>query len=66
MRKYQVTIMIDGHWGTQRREKIIIAANDDEAEQLAEEFLDTIETRHSESSWGAYEEAYIQDIVKIA
>lgn len=66
MRKYQVTIMIDGHWGTQRIEKIIITANDDEAEQLAEEFLDTIETRHSENSWGAYEEAYIQDIVKIA
>lgn len=65
MNKYEVTIKIEGHWGTKYKEKTFFAENDERAEEIAEEILDMIETRYSENAWGAYEEASIDDVVRV-
>lgn len=62
MRRYRITVMIDGHWGTRYRERIVEAWDEEQAEALAERFLNTIETRYDEDGFGAYEEATVEDI----
>jgi len=66
MSQYEVQIVIEGAWGTKLKCKKFLADNDAQAEEIAEEILENINVRYSENSWGAYEEAYIDDVVKIA